>query len=85
MILYLWAFFITKNNSFSTKIIYMYMCVYIYIYIYIFYLITKTKEFRINEHKNILKIDNLHFLPNNILTWLFKELKKYIRMTINNI
>ena len=37
-------------------------------------LCTKTKEFRINEHKNILKIDNLHFLPNNILTILFKEL-----------
>ena len=39
-------------------------------------LCTKTEEFRINEHKNILKIDNLHFLPNNILTRLFKELKK---------
>ena len=37
---------------------------------------TKTKEFRINEHKNILKIDNLHFLPNNTLTRLFKEFKK---------
>ena len=36
-------------------------------------LCTKTKEFRINEHKNILKMDNLHFLPNNILTKLFKE------------
>ena len=33
----------------------------------------KTKKSRINEHKNILKIDNLHFLPNNILTRLFKE------------
>ena len=30
-------------------------------------------------------MDNLHFLPNNILTRLFKELKKNIRMTINNI
>ena len=39
-------------------------------------LCTKIKEFRINEHKNILKIDNLHFLPNNILRRLFKELKK---------
>ena len=39
-------------------------------------LYTKTKEFRINEHKNILKMDNLHFLPNNILTRLFKKLKK---------
>ena len=28
-------------------------------------------------------MDNLHFLPNNILTRLFKELKK-IRMIINN-
>ena len=36
---------------------------------------TKTKESRINEHKNILKIENLHFLPNNILTRPFKELK----------
>ena len=52
-------------------------------------LYTKTKEPRINEYKNILKIDNLHFLPNNILTRLFKELKKniyiYIYMRINNI
>ena len=30
-------------------------------------------------------MENLHFLHNNILTRLFKELKKYIRMTINNI
>ena len=29
-------------------------------------------------------MDNLHFLPNNILTRLFKELKK-IRMIINNV
>ena len=28
-------------------------------------------------------MDNLHFLPNNILTRLFKELKK--KKTINNI
>ena len=48
-------------------------------------LYTKTKESTINEHKNIFKIDNLHFLPNNILTRLFKKLKKYRRMTINNI
>jgi len=41
-------------------------------------LCTKPKESRINEHKNILKIDNLHFLPNNILTRLFKKLKKKI-------
>ena len=48
-------------------------------------LCTKTKESKINEPKNIFKIDNLHFLPNNIITRFFKELKKYIRMTINNI
>ena len=30
------------------------------------------------------KMDNLHFLPNNILTRLFKELKN-IKMTINTI
>ena len=39
------------------------------------------------EHKNILKIENLHFLPNKILTRLFKELKRKKekkRMTINN-
>ena len=29
-------------------------------------------------------MDNLYFLPNNILTRLFKEFKK-IRMIINNI
>ena len=34
---------------------------------------TKTKESRINEHK---KMDNLHFLNNNILKGLFKELTK---------
>ena len=39
-------------------------------------LYTKIKESTINEQKNIFKIDNLHFLPNNILTRLFKELKK---------
>ena len=27
--------------------------------------------------KKFKNIDNLHFLPNNILTKLFKELKKY--------
>ena len=49
---------------------------------------TKTKEFKINEHNFflILKMDNLHFLLNNILTRLFKELKKkYMGITINNI
>ena len=40
-------------------------------------LCTKTKKSRINEHKNIFKkMDNLHFLLNNILTRIFKELKK---------
>ena len=44
-------------------------------------LCTKTKESKINEHKknkkikNLKKMDNLHFLLNNILTRLFKELK----------
>ena len=45
----------------------------------------KIKNSRINEYKNILKIDSLHFLPTNILTRFFKELKKNIRITINNI
>ena len=36
---------------------------------------TKIKEFTINEHNFFFK-DNLHFLLNNILTRLFKELKK---------
>ena len=39
-------------------------------------LYTKIKEFTINEHNFFFK-DNLHFLLNNILTRLFKELKKY--------
>ena len=46
-------------------------------------LYAKTKEFTVNQHKNIFKMDNLYFLPNNILTKLFKEFKK--KMTINNI
>ena len=29
-------------------------------------------------------MDNLHFIPNNILTKIFKELKN-IKMTINSI
>ena len=46
-------------------------------------LLTKIKEFRINEYKKkIKKMKILYFLPNNILTRLFKELKK---MTINYI
>ena len=37
----------------------------------------KIKLSKINEHKKkILKMDNLHFLLNNIITRLFKELKK---------
>ena len=43
------------------------------------YCVQKTKESRINEYKKkILKMDNLHFLSNNILTRLFIELKKKI-------
>ena len=50
---------------------------------------TKTKESRINESLKKKKkmftiifflkknIDNLHFIPNNILTNFFKELTKY--------
>ena len=39
-------------------------------------LLTKIKEFRINEYKKkIKKMKILYFLPNNILTRLFKELK----------
>ena len=38
-------------------------------------LYAKTKESRINEHNFKKKIDNLHFLSNNILIRLFKELK----------
>ena len=55
---------------------------------------TKTKDFRINESfkkkkvlhnkKNLKNVDNLHFIPNNILTKNFKELTKY-KMTINSI
>ena len=53
-------------------------------------LCTKIKESRINKHKNISKMNNLHFLPNNIFTRFFKKLKNiyiyiYIRMTINYI
>ena len=36
---------------------------------------TKTKKSIINEHKKLKIMKNLHFLPNNILTRLFKELK----------
>ena len=50
---------------------------------------TKTKNFlELMNIKKIKKMDNLPFLPNNnILTRLFKKLKKKknIRMTINNI
>ena len=50
-------------------------------------LITKTKESKINESYKkkcstiifffFLNMDNLHFIPNNILTNFFKELTKY--------
>ena len=47
-------------------------------------LITKTKESKINELKekkvihnnNKKKMDNLHFIPNNILTNFFKKINK---------
>ena len=35
-------------------------------------------------HNNFKKMDNLHFIPNNILTNFFKELTKYKKI-INNI
>ena len=46
---------------------------------------TKTKESRINEllkkkkmlHNNLKKMDNLHFIYNNIFTNFFKKLTKY--------
>ena len=46
---------------------------------------TKTKKFRINKslkkmlHNNLKKknMDNLYFIPNNILTKFFTELTKY--------
>ena len=37
---------------------------------------TKTKECKINEYNFFFKTDNLRLLPNNILTRLFKKLKK---------
>ena len=43
----------------------------------------KIKEFRIKQNKNIEKINNLHFLPNNILLKLFKEFI-YIYIYNNN-
>ena len=36
---------------------------------------TKIKKSKINELKK--KMNNLHFIPNNILTKLFKKLIKY--------
>ena len=36
-------------------------------------LCTKIKESRINKHENISKMNNLHFLPNNISTRFFKK------------
>ena len=52
------------------------------------YWVQKSKSLElmnIKKKKKKLKIENLHFPLNNILTILFKELKIYIRMTINNI
>ena len=51
------------------------------------YCVQKPKSLElINIKIFIKKMNNLHFLPNNILTRLFKELKNiYIRMTIVNI
>ena len=43
---------------------------------------TKPKSLKLMNIK-IKKKDNIHFLHNNILTKLFKELKK--KITINNI
>ena len=52
--------------------------------------IQKPKSLELMNIKIFKKWTILYFLPNNILTRLFKELKKkyiyiYIRMTINNI
>ena len=50
------------------------------------YCVQKPKSLKLmNIKKKKIKMDNLHFLPNNILTRLFKELKIYIRITKNNI
>ena len=49
------------------------------------YCVQKPNSLELMNIKKFLKNKNLHFLHNNILTRLFKELKKYIRMTINNI
>ena len=35
------------------------------------------QKLRINKHNFIKNMDNLPFLPNNILTRVFKELTKY--------
>ena len=49
------------------------------------YCLQKAKSLELMNIKKIKKMKILHFLPNNILTGLFKELYIYIRMTINNI
>ena len=38
----------------------------------------KKKKKKKELHNNFFKNDNLHFIPNNILTKFFKELIKYI-------
>ena len=40
------------------------------------YCVQKPKSLELINIKKKLKMDNLHFLPNNILTKNFKELKK---------
>ena len=49
------------------------------------YCVQKPNSLELMNIKKFLKNKNLHFLHNNILTRLFKELKKNIRMTINNV
>ena len=41
------------------------------------YCVQKSKSLELINIKK-LKMDNLHFLPNNILTKNFKELKKWL-------
>ena len=37
----------------------------------------KKKKQKVFHNNFFLKMDNLHFIPNNILTKIFKELKKH--------
>ena len=46
----------------------------------------KKKKKKVLHNNLFLKnMGSLHFIPNNILTKFFKELKKNIKMTINSI